>query len=202
MHVLTAAEMRACDERTVEQFGASWQGLMGNAGSSVAAFVLRQFPQVARITVLCGKGNNGGDGLVAARHLEESGKQVRVVLLAPPEQLTGEPRAVYERLPLALQKSVLVAAAEKDLSSAEFGQCLGGTELFVDAVFGTGFRPPLRGVAAVLRKTIAEHPAPVVSVDLPSGWDADSTGMHAEGAFRSDAVVTFTAPKLAHVFGA
>ena len=72
----------------------------------------------------------------------------------------------------------------------------------IDAVLGTGFHPPLRGVAAALKNKLAGHPAPVVSVDLPTGWDADSTAMSAPDAFRSDAVITFTAPKLAHVFGA
>jgi NAD(P)H-hydrate epimerase len=123
-------------------------------------------------------------------------------LLAPPEQLSGEPRAMYEKLPQALQKSILVTTAEDDLSSAAFNECFDSTEVFLDAVFGTGFHPPLRGVAAALQKRIADHAAPVVSVDLPSGWDADETGMHAPDAFRSDAVITFTAPKLAHVFGA
>ena len=201
MDVLTAAEMRACDERTVEQFGVSWQGLMENAGAAVAAFVLREFPEAMRITILCGKGNNGGDGLVAARHLGASGKQVSVVLLGPPEQLRGEARAAYEMLSPDLQKSSRLVAVEEDLDRAAFRECFEATDLFVDAVLGTGFHPPLHGIAAALRKTIANHSAPVVSVDLPSGWDANSTAMHAAEAFRSDAVITFTAPKLAHVFG-
>jgi NAD(P)H-hydrate epimerase len=74
-------------------------------------------------------------------------------------------------------------------------------ELIVDAVVGTGFKPPLRGLAATLRETIAGVDAPVVAVDLPSGWDADSMEQKAEEAYRADAVVTFTAPKRAHVFG-
>ncbi len=201
MDVLTAAEIRACDERTVEQFGASWQGLMENAGSAVAAFVLREFPQAEHITILCGKGNNGGDGLIAARHLEASGKQVNVVLLAPPEQLHGELRAGYEMLPQTLPKSSRLLAVEEDLNRPTFVECFQQTDLFVDAIFGAGFHPPLHGIAAALRKIIAVHSAPVVSVDLPSGWDADSTDMHAAEAFRSDGVITFTAPKLAHVFG-
>lgn len=202
MQVLTAAEMRACDQRTVEQFGVSWPALMENAGSAVAAFVLLQFPQVARVTVLCGKGNNGGDGLVAARHLEAGGRQVRIILLSPLEQLSDGARAVFEKLPQALKKSSMMLATEEDLRRAPFDDCFRETELFLDAIFGTGFHPPMRGVAAALQKRIAEHAAPVVSVDLPSGWDADATEMHAPGAFRSDAVITFTAPKLAHVFGA
>ncbi len=200
MQVLTSAEMRVCDERTVEQLGVSWQELMENAGSAVAAFVLREFPHAARITVLCGKGNNGGDGLVAARHLEAAGKHVSVVLLSQPEQLNDEPRAAYENLPQNLQKSARLLAVLEDLERAAFRECFQETELFVDAIFGTGFHPPMRGVAAALRTRLADCSALVVSVDLPSGWDADSTSMHAE-AFRSDAVITFTAPKLAHVFG-
>jgi len=68
-------------------------------------------------------------------------------------------------------------------------------------VVGTGFRPPLQGLAAALRELAAKSDAPVVAVDLPSGWDADSTAQTAPDAFRADAVVTFTCPKMAHVFG-
>ena len=200
MKVLTSSEMRDCDRRTVEQFGATWAGLMENAGSAVAAFALHEFPRAERITVLSGKGNNGGDGLVAARHLAADGRQVRIVLLAPPDQLAGEPRAMYEKLPQALKDSILIAAADEDFSNKDFASCFGATELFLDAVFGTGFHPPMRGVAVELRRKLAENEAPVVSVDLPSGWDADATDMLAE-AFRSDAAITFTAPKVAHVFG-
>lgn len=202
MKVLTAAEMRACDERTVEQFGVSWQQLMENAGAAVADFALLQFPHAERITVLCGKGNNGGDGLVAARHLEAAGKQVRIVLLAPPEHLESGPRSAYDKLPQALKKSALTAVTGEDLEEPAFARHFDDAELLIDAIFGTGFRPPLRGVAAALRARVATHSAPVLSVDLPTGWDADATAMHAEEAFHSDAVITFTAPKLAHVFAA
>lgn len=201
MHVLTAPEMRACDERTVEQYGISRQALMENAGSAVARFAARQFPRAVRITVLCGKGNNGGDGLVAARHLAAAGCRVRLALLAPPEDLQGEPRAAYDRLPQSVQQGALPVGCEADLASSAFAECLAETDLFIDAIFGTGFHPPLRGVAAEISRRIAPHSAPVVSVDLPSGWDADATQMSAAEAFRCDAVVTFTAPKLAHAFG-
>jgi NAD(P)H-hydrate epimerase len=75
-------------------------------------------------------------------------------------------------------------------------------DLAIDAVVGTGFKPPLRGLAAVVRELLAKSDVPVVAVDLPSGWDADSMEQVVEGAFRADAVVTFTRPKMAHVFGA
>jgi hydroxyethylthiazole kinase-like uncharacterized protein yjeF len=202
MDVLTAAEMRQCDERTVEQGHASWQALMEAAGSRVAEFVMQQFPATQHILVLCGKGNNGGDGLVAARHLDAAGRQVRLILLSPLEQLSDDARAMFEKLPQALKKSSMLLATEEDLSRIPFQDCFQETDLFLDAVLGTGFHPPLRGVAAALKSKLADHPAPVVSIDLPTGWDADSTAMAAPDAFRSDAVVTFTVPKLAHVFGA
>ncbi|MGO8719191.1 MAG: NAD(P)H-hydrate dehydratase [Acidobacteriaceae bacterium] len=202
MDVLTAAEMRQCDERTVERVGVSWQTLMEAAGSRVAEFVVLQFPSAQRILVLCGKGNNGGDGLVAARHLEAGGKQVRLILLSPFEQLSEDARSMFEKLPQPLKKSSMLLATEEDLHRIPFEDCFHETDLFLDAILGTGFHPPLRGLAAALKNKIAGHPAPVVSVDLPTGWDADSTAMSAPDAFRSDAVVTFTAPKLAHVFGA
>ena len=202
MDVLTAAEMRQCDERTVERVGISGQALMEAAGSHVAEFVAQQFPSAQHILALCGKGNNGGDGLVAARHLEAGGKQVRLLLLSPFEQLSDNARAMFEKLPQALKKSSMLLATEEDLRRVPFEDCFRETELFLDAVLGTGFHPPLRGVATALKSKLADHPAPVVSVDLPTGWDADSTAMSASDAFRSDAVVTFTAPKLAHVFGA
>ena len=77
----------------------------------------------------------------------------------------------------------------------------GDAALLVDAVVGTGFRPPLRGVAAAVRDLVKAFAGPVVAVDVPSGWDADSMEQECAGAYRADAVVTFTAPKLAHVFG-
>jgi hydroxyethylthiazole kinase-like uncharacterized protein yjeF len=202
MDVLTAAEMRQCDERTVERVGISWQALMEAAGFRVAVFVAREFPTQKHILVLCGKGNNGGDGLVAARHLDAAGRQVRIVLLAKPEDLQSEARAAYEKLPRQLMQSLVTVTAEEDLLRPMFESCSNDAELLIDAILGTGFHPPLHGVAAALEDNLADHPAPVVSVDLPTGSDADSTAMSAPDAFRSNAIITFTAPKLAHAFGA
>jgi NAD(P)H-hydrate epimerase len=124
------------------------------------------------------------------------------VLLARPEDLQAEPRGAYEQLPQRLQQTLFTIGSEDDLSHSPFEQLLAEADLILDAILGTGFHPPLRGIAAALKNKLADHPAPAVSVDLPTGWDADSTAMSAPDAFRSDAVVTFTAPKLAHVFGA
>jgi hydroxyethylthiazole kinase-like uncharacterized protein yjeF len=194
MRILTAAEMGAADRRTVEAFGISLESLMEAAGGAVAAFCLRQYPAVGRITVLCGKGNNGGDGLVAARMLAAAGKAVRLVLLGRGSELKGEAAGALARL--GSEVSLVEVVDEAGLKGA-----LAGAELLIDAVVGTGFKPPLRGLALAVRELVHGLKVPVVAVDLPSGWDADSTEQTVEGAFRADAVVTFTAPKLAHGFG-
>jgi NAD(P)H-hydrate epimerase len=197
MKILTAAEMGATDRRTVEGFGVSLEALMERAGGAVAAFCLRQYPTVERITVLCGKGNNGGDGLVAARVLAGAGKAVRVVLLGRSSDLKGEAAGALARLREGAPGiSVAEVMDETGLTGA-----LVGAELLIDAVVGTGFKPPLRGLAVAVRELVGGLQTPVVAVDLPSGWDADSMEETVEGAFRADAVVTFTVPKLAHVFG-
>jgi NAD(P)H-hydrate epimerase len=198
MKILTAAEMGTADKRSVEA-GVSIATLMENAGAAVARFFLRRFGvhegDEHLTVVLCGKGHNGGDGAVAARHLAAAGCQVRVVLLGSQIDTKDETSIALAEAEGWVDDVVEVseeAQLRKELADAVY---------VIDAVVGTGFKPPLRGLAAVARDLLAETAVPVVAVDLPSGWDADSMAEKAEGAFRADAVVTFAAPKLAHVFG-
>jgi NAD(P)H-hydrate epimerase len=129
--------------------------------------------------------------------LAEAGRSVRIALLGEAGSLQAEPERAFH-LAKACQPAIDVReiADEAALQAA-----LQGAALVVDAVVGTGFRPPLRGLAAAAQALLANSTVPVVAVDLPSGWDADSTGQSAPGALRADAVVTFAAPKLAHAFG-
>jgi len=150
--------------------------------------------------VLCGRGNNGGDGFVASRVLAQAGWLVRVVLLGRMNELKGEAAAALRRLREEVSTVDVVEVVDED-GLAACWPMLVDAELVIDALVGTGFKPPLRGLAVSLRDKVEELAAPVVAVDLPSGWDADSTEQTADGAFRADAVVTFTAPKMAHVFG-
>jgi NAD(P)H-hydrate epimerase len=200
MEILTSAEMGAADRRTAEQFGVPLAELMENAGTAVARFCLRRYPASRRVVVLCGKGNNGGDGFVVARVLAKAKVMVRVVLLGQAHEVKGEAASALERMQEEASSAILDEVAD-EAALRELWGTLGNTELFVDAVAGTGFRPPLRRLAAALRELAAKSDAPVVAVDLPSGWDADSTAQTAPDAFRADAVVTFTRPKMAHVFG-
>ncbi|HTW44263.1 MAG TPA: NAD(P)H-hydrate dehydratase [Acidobacteriaceae bacterium] len=197
MLILTAEEMRAADRATTERFGVPSIELMHHAGEAVARFVEREFPGVRRITVLCGKGNNGGDGFVAARALAKAGREVGVLLLGNSRDLKGDAKIAFEEMRIA----PVVARDEAELAAPEAKALLEDAELLLDAVVGTGFQPPLRGIAAVLSDRVNALTMPVVAVDLPSGWDADSQAGKTEGAYRADAVVTFTAPKLAHAFG-
>jgi ADP-dependent NAD(P)H-hydrate dehydratase / NAD(P)H-hydrate epimerase len=200
MKILTAAEMGSADRRTAEEFGVPLGDLMESAGGAVAGFCLRLYWAASVVTVLCGKGNNGGDGFVAARVLAGAGWTVRVVLLGRMDEVKGEAAVALRRLRGEASDVVLREVIDED-GLKECGDVLGDAELLIDAVVGTGFKPPLRGLAAGLREMIEGLDVPVVAVDVPSGWDSDSMGETAEGAYRADAVVTFTAPKMAHVFG-
>jgi NAD(P)H-hydrate epimerase len=195
--------MQATDQRTVEQFDVSFATLMENAGSAVARFVLRELPSAQRVVVVCGKGNNGGDGLVAARRLAQAGRQITVLLLGVAPDLKGETAAMAQKLKnLTSGAAPTEITSEAQLTSPAIQQLCASAHLFVDAVFGTGFKPPMRGLGLAAGELLAAYPnIPVVSVDLPSGWDADSRAFTQPGAYRADAVVTFTAPKLAHISG-
>ena len=200
MQVLSAAEMGACDRATTERFGIASLDLMRAASSAVAAFARRQFPQAHRVTVLCGTGNNGGDGMMAAWLLVEAGLEVTTILLGAPEKLRGDAAVAWSELTSPMRGTVHVATAAGDLAKHDDALA---ADLIVDAVLGTGFKPPMKGMALAALAWLRQSTAPILAVDLPSGWPADETAATASGAvFPADAVVTFTAPKPAHVFGA
>jgi ADP-dependent NAD(P)H-hydrate dehydratase / NAD(P)H-hydrate epimerase len=200
MKILTAAEMGAVDRRTAEEFGVPIEVLMERAGGAVAAFCLRQYPAAARVLVLCGRGNNGGDGFVAARVLAVADRTVQVLLLGRADEVKGEAAVALRRFREAATGADLLEVPD-EAGLQRLDEVITGAELLIDALVGTGFKPPLHGTAVTLREMVEQLDAPVVAVDLPSGWDADSLEQDCAGAFRADAVVTFTAPKMAHVFG-
>jgi hydroxyethylthiazole kinase-like uncharacterized protein yjeF len=201
MTILTAEEMGAADRRSVEAGVPVWT-LMLNAGAAVARFCERRFAGDGLVVVLAGKGNNGGDGMVAALRLAETGRRVRVALLGAASELKGEAERAFYFAKLERAGGEPSGVEVVEISNEEgLRGALEDAALVIDAVVGTGFKPPLRGLAAVAQRMLAATKVPVVAVDLPSGWDANSLEEKAEGAFRADAVVTFAAPKLAHVFG-
>lgn len=205
MKILTASEMGEADRRSVEA-GVSVAALMENAGGAVARFCMKRHAGDGLVVVLCGKGNNGGDGLVAARKLAEAGRSVRVLLLGHATEMKDAAAKAFAAA--ALTAAGLYAGGGvsrfelREVSEAsQLKLGMEGAALVLDAVVGTGFKPPLRGLAATAGELLKTLAVPVVAVDLPSGWDADSMEQTMEGAYRADAVVTFAAPKMAHVFG-
>ena len=196
MKIVTAAEMREIDRSTTERFGIPSLSLMDNAGSAVADFVSKRYRIAETVGVICGKGNNGGDGFVAARRLHAAGLEVQVLLLADPAELKGDAAANFSRLPV----TAVVARSSEDLA-AQASRAVFGCDLLLDAVLGTGFRPPASGLYAEAIARINQSSSPVVAVDIPSGADANAMCPQTGTIARADAIVTFTAPRPAHVFG-
>jgi len=197
MKITTAAEMREIDRATTERFGVPSLTLMENAGSAVVNFILQDFTDANRVAVVCGKGNNGGDGFVVARKLHHAGRVVEVLLLASRAELKGDALVMFERLPL--RPIEITSMQELD---AESSRSVGNCNLVVDAILGTGFQPPVRGLYADAIAMMNRSSKPVVSVDIPSGAASDlMTPQAGDGIARADGIVTFTAPRPAHVFG-
>ena len=191
MKIVSAAEMREIDRVTSERFGVPSLTLMENAGTAVADFVMSRHPNAKRITVICGKGNNGGDGFVAARKLQERRREVKLVLLSEPSELRGDAAEMFRKLGFA----PIVVGSDKVLKAHL------DADILVDAILGTGFRPPISGLYAAAIAAINAGTAPVVAVDIPSGADADVMGEQVGAVCRADGIVTFTAPRPAHIFG-
>ena len=142
---------------------------MENAGGAVAQFILENFRSADRIAVVCGKGNNGGDGFVVARRLHRAGRVVEVLLLASPTELKGDAAAMFERLPV---RPIVVQTAQE--LQAESSRSLGNCDLLVDAILGTGFKPPVKGLYGGCDCSVNRSGKPVVAVDIPSGADSDA----------------------------
>jgi ADP-dependent NAD(P)H-hydrate dehydratase / NAD(P)H-hydrate epimerase len=199
MKVLSAEEMQACDRATTERRGVPSIDLMRAASAAIEAFAREQFPHARRVTVLCGKGNNGGDGMMAARLLAKAGLEVTTLLLGSQYELKGDAATAWRELSVSPNRyiSEVNTATELRIHNAALD-----TDLIIDAVLGTGFKPPMRGLAEAALEWVSASKAPFLSIDLPSGWSADATASRVEDkTFPSDAVITFTAPKPAHVFG-
>jgi NAD(P)H-hydrate epimerase len=209
MKIVSAAEMREIDRITSEKFGVPSLTLMENAGAAVAERVValiqdragtpapmtRARATLNKIVVLCGKGNNGGDGFVAARLLMERDLSVETVFLADPAELKGDAAVMYGKLP----KPATIVRSSEELNSDRVRQ-LFAADIIVDAILGTGFKPPMKGLYAEAITLSNSARGLVIAVDIPSGADADAMVSQQGTIARADEVVTFTAPRPAHVF--
>jgi ADP-dependent NAD(P)H-hydrate dehydratase / NAD(P)H-hydrate epimerase len=186
-----ADTMRAVDRWAIDERGVPSLDLMERAGAAVARTVER-IASDGPVAVVCGKGNNGGDGLVVARLLRDAGRQVAVLCMAPPQEFSSDARANLDRL-TGEAPQLLADSAQGGLDQIGAGQ-IGGAAVIVDALLGTGFEGEPRGAMAGAIDAINASAAAVVSVDVPSGVSA-STGVVRGRAVRAAATVTFHAAK-------
>lgn len=187
---VTSQEMERLEREAEERFGISTLILMENAGRSVAESIERTFAHAfRRILVVCGPGNNGGDGFVAARHLRNKGYDVSVVLFGDAAKL--KPDAVANLNIIRNAKIFLVINPDMN----RFRKRLAHSDLIVDALFGTGLRRDLNDPYPAVIKAVNRSHKKVVCIDIPSGIDAD-TGQSRRLAVKGNLTVTLGHPKM------
>src|SRR4026209_2264005 len=194
MRVLNTQQMREADRRTIDEIGIPAIVLMENAGRQAVAAMEAAFDDLAtsHVAVLCGRGNNGGDGFVVARTLVQRGIETSVFLLGSVADVRGDARTNLEVLGrIGLTVVEITNAQEWELHSSEISRC----ELLVDAILGTGSHGRLRGTLETVVADVNGLGVPVVAIDLPTGVSADTHEVEGE-AIEASMTVTLAAPKI------
>jgi len=188
-HVVSADEMRWCDETAIKTYGVPGLLLMENAGCSVAKIIQQEYSPLEskHIVIICGKGNNGGDGFAAARMLFNSCAQISVLLLAPPSELKGDAKTNLKILQILAGKSN--GRIEIRRYSKRFITTFPKPDIIVDAMFGMGFTGSVRKPYTDVIKWVNRQHAKIVAVDIPSGVNG-TTGMVENCAVRANMTVT------------
>ncbi|MEQ1793036.1 MAG: NAD(P)H-hydrate dehydratase [Nitrospira sp.] len=191
MNLVTAAQMQALDRRTIDEARVPGTTLMERAGAGIVACLQQQIGPLRgkTVTILCGKGNNGGDGFVVARLLHKQRAKVQVLTMASAKDLSRDAGTMYRQLLRTAGKTVV-----KPFSSAS-QTILGSSDVIIDALLGTGLAAPVTGLYAEAIESINQAKRLTIAVDLPSGIQAD-TGAVLGRAVRADLTVTFGLPKL------
>ena len=194
MRILTAAQMREADRYTIEEIGISSLVLMENAGRQVVAAIESTYESRldGRVAVLCGRGNNGGDGFVVARTLLQHGIETSVFVIGAVADVRDDARTNLDILG-RLGVTVVEVADEQswELHFSEISQC----SLIVDAIFGTGLKSAVAGMMETVIADVNASEIPIVSVDLPSGLSADTPHLIGD-CIDASMTVTLAAPKL------
>lgn len=198
MKVLTSQQMKEVDRRAIEELGIIGPILMENAGIQIVQAIKCRRPELKseKMVVVAGKGNNGGDGFVVARHFFNQGCRVQVLLLAGIKDLKGD-AALNARIAERMGVPVVEITSEKKWSAQQ--RRLSGSTIIVDAVFGTGLYKPASGLYKAVIQSINRRKAYTVAVDIPSGLSSD-TYTPIGPCVRADLTVTLAAPKVAHIF--
>ncbi len=195
MEIVTAAQMREIDAETIRRIGVPGLILMEHAGLLTARAIHDRYGPMGgrKVVILCGKGNNGGDGFVVARLLMAAGAQVTCYLAGNPADVAGDARANLDAF--AGLGGQIVASADAGLRTLSAD--LAAADLIIDALFGTGLNQPLRTPLSDWVNATHGAAAPVVAIDIPSGVNGD-TGAVLGTAIRADLTVTFCRPKRGH----
>lgn len=191
MLVLTRPQVREVDRRAIGEYGLSGFVLMENAGRGCVE-VLCRLGCRGPVAVVCGKGNNAGDGFVMARHLDLRGMAVKVLLLGSPRELVGDAAANYA---IIVKSGLPIVDLSGDFDAERFVADLAGCEWIIDALLGTGASGPPRPPLDEAIRRINASSARRLAVDLPSGLDCD-TGIPADPTIQADATCTFVARKI------
>ena len=193
MKILTVDQMKT-EERLSDEMGVTYQRLMENAGCAAATFIRKTLSNVVgrNFMIFCGSGNNGGDGLVVARKLFEEGANVIVVLCGGMPR-SDEAKYMYN---CVIQAGITMLDIELDRIKVE--EFLGGADIIIDALFGTGFTGEFRAPYDEIAKMINSDIAVKISLDIPSGIDA-ATGLSAKNSIKADFTVAFEAAKPGHL---
>jgi NAD(P)H-hydrate epimerase len=184
----TREQVRRVDQIAIEDYAVPGIVLMENAGRSAAEIIHRVAPP-GITAILCGSGNNAGDGYVIARHLQLAGREVRIVSIVDLKKLTGDARTNA----VIAQKSGIIIQSVK--SADEIRESLSRVATIVDALLGTGAQGQLRGLFADAVNIANSHEAMRVAIDIPTGLDCD-TGQAGDPAFRASHTITFVASKV------
>ncbi|MCX7719197.1 MAG: NAD(P)H-hydrate dehydratase [Candidatus Sumerlaeaceae bacterium] len=187
MRVATAEQMRAIDRAAQQTHGVTGEALMERAGADIAAEILRRFSP-RQSCIVCGKGNNAGDGFVVARRLKEAGVGVAVVCVTPPADLSGDAAGAFQRM---------VAAGINPVAADQMATLCSNADLVVDALLGIGARGPLQGDFAKAVATINAAERTVVSVDVPSGVRELADGEDPGPVVRATLTIAIGLPKRA-----
>ncbi|MEE8575821.1 MAG: NAD(P)H-hydrate epimerase [candidate division Zixibacteria bacterium] len=190
MKLVTAAQMKAIDREAIDKLSIPSADLMENAGSGIALEILSDLvedPRQTSVAVFCGKGNNGGDGYVVARLLDQAGLSVRIFFLGPIGRLSADARLNFDR---AVGQGLSINEVESLESLPEELE----SDLIIDAIFGTGFEGTPNGLSADLIAYINRQEIDTVSIDLPSGLNGDN-GQHEGAVVDADCTYTLAQPK-------
>jgi NAD(P)H-hydrate epimerase len=191
MLVLTRSQVRDVDQRAASEYGMAGLVLMENAGRG-SVDVLMSMGCRGPVAIVCGKGNNAGDGLVMARHLDLRGIPVKVLLMVSPGELAGDAAANHA---IVRKSGLPIVDFSGGFEAGPFDAELAGSEWVVDALLGTGASGPPRPPLDEAIRRINACPARKLAVDLPSGLDCD-TGIPAEPTIRADVTCTLVARKV------